>query len=428
MPAQQAVPMNLDKHEQPLTYEQQLELASRAFAVGNLAVSEIICRNILDINPKSAAALCLLGGIASKVGAGEQAAAFFDLAVSVDPDNEEAGKYSRKYLNVKCASREAEKAVRYLVIKSWGSGFWSDVSQVLGSLLLAEITGRIPVTHWGKNSLFSNGLTPDAFELYFEPVSNVTLQELTQIDSATYFPAKWNKTNLAEGEVAKWSGKGSRAAALYFLNRPETVAVSDFYTGVVDVAPWIRADHSMYGKTLDEIYRYLVRKYLRPHPITRLTCDAFFCAHLEGAPFVAVHLRGSDKVLEDKDLNDRTNPQILSEVAAVDPTWRIFLLTDDEQWRARINAIYGNRVVTTCCQRTATSTGVHYLPMVDRVKAGLEVLTDTFIALRANQFIGNGQSNVSAMIAVMKDWPPGDCTLVGPSELMTRNLYVHVKR
>jgi protein O-GlcNAc transferase len=50
-----------------------------------------------------------------------------------------------------------------------------------------------------------------------------------------------------EADVAKWCGTYSRAAAIYFLNRPEVVEVSDFYIGVVDVAPWIPADHPMLG-------------------------------------------------------------------------------------------------------------------------------------------------------------------------------------
>jgi protein O-GlcNAc transferase len=406
-----------------LTLEQQLELASRAFAFGNLAVSEILCRNILDEVPGSPAALGLLGEIAAKVGAADDAAANFQAASNPNPDR----KLSRSHSHVAHAACAPDGAGRYLVIKSWGSGFWSDVTQVLGSLLLAEITDRIPVTHWGKNSLFSGGSTRDAFELYFEPVSEISLEDVVRVDRATFFPAKWNRENLVDGEVGKWAGNGSRAAAIYFLNRPEAIAVSDFYTGVVDVAPWIRAGHPMYGMPLQEIYRYLIRKYLRPRAAARTACEKFVRAHLEGVPFVAVHVRGSDKILEDKDLHG-TNKQILSALAAIDPVWRIFLLTDDEHWRRHIMALYGDRVVTTNCQRTTTSTGVHYLSTIDRVRAGLEVMADTYIALRANRFIGNGLSNVSAMIAVMKEWQPGDCILVGSSELMRRNLFVHLKQ
>ena len=86
---------------------------------------------------------------------------------------------------------------------------------------------------------------------------------------------------------------------------------------------------------------------------------------------------------------------------------------------------HGERLVATDCQRTSTDEGVHYLPGIDPVRAGREVLTDACLALRATRFIGNGRSNVSAMIAVMKDWAPGDCTLIGPSVLMERNLRIH---
>jgi protein O-GlcNAc transferase len=230
-----------------------------------------------------------------------------------------------------------------------------------------------------------------------------------------------------EADVAKWYGTYSRAAAIYFLNRPEVVAVSDFYIGVIDVAPWIPADHPMHGKTLDEIYQYLVHKYLCPRATIRGACDTFFGPHLEGVPFVAIHIRGSDKLAEDQNLR-ATHQAFLSALAAINPTWRIFLLTDDEQWCTRIKDVYGDRVITTSCQRTSTSIGVHYLPSVDRMRAGVEVMIDTFLALRANQFVGNGRSNVSAMIAVMKKWAPGDCTLIGRPLLMERNLFIHIMR
>ena len=42
----------------------------------------------------------------------------------------------------------------YLLIKSYG--FWSDVEHVIGALLLAEMTGRTPVVHWGGNSYFTD--------------------------------------------------------------------------------------------------------------------------------------------------------------------------------------------------------------------------------------------------------------------------------
>jgi hypothetical protein len=183
----------------------------------------------------------------------------------------------------------------------------------------------------------------------------------------------------------------------------------------------------MFGKSLDEIYRYLADKYLRPRTAVLSACEEFWRGHLQGAPFVAVHMRGSDKAREDQDLGATTEGYFPA-LASVDPAWRIFLLTDDQQLLDRIKTDYGDRVVSTDCQRTSTSTGVHHLASVDRVRAGLEVLADAHLALRADRFIGNGRSCVSAMIAVLKEWPAGHCTLFGLSQLVERNLSLYVSR
>jgi len=163
---------------------------------------------------------------------------------------------------------------------------------------------------------------------------------------------------------------------------------------------------------------------LRPQPDIVAACDAFVRAHFAEAPFVAVHMRGSDKALEDPEL-EKTNQAFQAALDTVDPSWPIFLMTDDAACLARMKSTYGERIVATDCQRTDTEEGVHYLPTVDPVQAGREVLVDSLLALRAARFIGNGRSNVSAMIAVMKDWAPGASTLIGRSMLTERNLYIH---
>jgi hypothetical protein len=59
-----------------------------------------------------------------------------------------------------------------------------------------------------------------------------------------------------------------------------------------------------------------------------------------------------------------------------------------------------------------------------KIDDGGIVMIGTYLALSADRFIGNGRSNVSAMIAVMKDWAPGACTLIGRSMLLERNLHI----
>jgi hypothetical protein len=399
-----------------------LTYATKALAAGNLAAAEIACRDLLDLTPRDAAVWHMLGYIAAQVGERDAALVYFQTALDIEPDNARI----RENLEAvrKMSAPSLPPGERYLLIRNWGFGFWADMVQVLGSLLLAEITGRIPLVYWGPDSRFSDKSERDAFTRYFEPVSTVTLQQLVRLPNASFFPPRWNAGNLTQTGISKWEGRGSRAGAVYFLNRPETVAVSDFHLGVVNVMPWIPPSHPLHGKSLEDIYLFLTAKYLRPQPDIVAACDSFFAAHLAGGPFVAVHMRGSDKALEDLDL-DKTNAEFLSALDTVDPSWPIFLMTDDAQCLARMKSTYGRRIVVTDCQRTDTDEGVHYLPTVDPVQAGREVMIDTYLALRADRFIGNGRSNVSAMIAVMKDWPAGTSTLIGRSMLTERNLYIH---
>jgi len=414
---------------------QELRAARHAFAAGKWTVGELTCRGILAVHPDCAAALELLGSIAAEAGEVELAAGFFAQAEARRPVPALSNLFfggkmiRRKWLLHKAIKRrvDAGSANRYLLIKSWGCGFWSDVSQVLGGLLLAEITGRTPVVHWGKNSRFSDKSGRDAFRNYFVPVSDVSVSELSRLDDANFFPKKWTRDNLRKENFAKWEGAGSRLGAVEFLNRPETIAVLDFYINVFNTAPWLPSIHSMHGRPLQEIYSYLAAKYLRPQPRVRSRCDTFYGAYLAGTPFVAVHLRGSDKTSEDKHLA-ASNRKIRDAVASVPADWKVFLLTDDERLLSEMRELHGNRLITTDCQRSSSETGAHYLSSTDPVEAGFEMMTDSYLALRANKFIGNGRSNVAAMISVLRDWAPGDCMLLGDIQIARPNLAVYRAR
>lgn len=406
-----------------------LTLARQFNAKGNFAAAEVACRKILDTDPRNSGALHILGLIAGTLGLRTEAIGYLEASIRGDIDNPTIRSdldRARTMPALQWAEKQLEP--KYLLIKAWGYGFWSDVSHVLGCLLLAEITERIPVTYWGTNSLFGNGSSKDAFCQYFEPVSNATLNEITQIPNADFFPPKWHSGNLTAENLEKWEGKFSRLAALFYLRRPERIAVSDFYIGCIDILPWIPRRHPMYKKSLSAVYQYLIKKYLRPQKPILGSCEAFFSKEIGGMPFVAIHLRGSDKAIEMGSV-EAPNRDCLSALDSVDPSWRIFVLTDDNRWLSHITSLHGTRVVATTCQRSGDNTGVHYMDRGsgEGLSLGNEVMTDTYIALRASRFIGNGQSNVSTMISFMKNWGPGNCTLVRPSPLMERNISIHIR-
>jgi protein O-GlcNAc transferase len=400
-----------------MSVDEAINLAAAHISRGNYPLADFICRDVLAVAPGHAIALNLIGVIAAQLGLHDRAIAHFEMALAGARPFLPAKDNLQKVRNAQAQARPHVRASQqFLLIKAWGFGFWSDVSHVLGCLLLAEITGRTPVTHWGRNSLFSDGSGQDAFRLYFEPLSPFTLDTIVSAGAMPFFPTKWSTGNVHEEDIAKWQGANSRMGGLHFLNRPETVAVSDFYIGVVDLLPWIPPSHKLHGKPLDEIYHYLATTWLKPREAISTQVEELFRRHIHGKPTLAVHVRGSDKKIEMADL-DRINSLYFDVIDREDLSWQILLLTDDTRCVEMFQERYADRIVLTDSMRTDNDLGIHYYPFVDRVRLGIEVMRDTYLALRCAKFIGNGRSNLSAMAAMLKRWEPGTCTLVAPSQL-----------
>ncbi|MHB8743219.1 MAG: hypothetical protein ACYC9L_08825 [Sulfuricaulis sp.] len=402
---------------------------------GNLPQAEILLRISLEKDPTNAKILNFLGLIAGAINLPEFAIHYFSEAARFAPDwqiprtNLEAFRKHVSEIKDRLKTNEGETnyaSEKYLLIKAWGWGFWSDVSHILGQLLVAEITGRIPVVHWGSNSLFSDGTDVNAFGFYFEALSDASLSDLQKKDF-DYWPAKWNHHNLTEDEINKWIGPSARLAGLYFLNRPERVLISDFHTPVKHLQPWIPPAHRLYGLSLDELYRYLVRQYLRPTREIVEKVESFHKQHLASADFIAVHARGSDKVIELKALGD-VNTQyqaIIDRCLATYNCHRIFLMTDDSRLLDYFVKLYGNIIITTDCQRTSSVQGIHNQAVPDRRRLGTEVVVDAYIAAKAKAFVGNGASNPSQIVRYLKDWSEGDVYLIGPNMYHMFNTTLH---
>jgi len=400
----------------------QVEDAARAamahYSRGNFALAEVICRDILDVAPNFAGAFNLIGAIAAQLGLRDEAIWYFTEALQHAPDY--AGARDNLALAKAMKAPELSRGERFLLIKAWGAGFWSDVSSVLGALLLAEITGRIPVTHWGANSLFGEDSASDAFGHYFEPLSAFDTDALKAMKASTFFPPKWSADNFGSDNIAKWQGIGSRMGGIYYLNRAESIAVVDYFIAAVTLLPWIPSSHSFSGETIDGVLRLLAEKYLKPRMRIVGEVDKFYHRHIAGHPTIAVHVRGSDKGTEIVGL-DALNRSYFDILDAEDIAFQFFLMTDDARWAAAFKERYGNRVVMTESERTDGNRALHALAHEDRVRLGTEVMVDTYLALRCDKFLGNGRSNVSAMSAILKRWPEGSCALVAPSLLHERD-------
>src|SRR5690349_21307930 len=140
---------------------------------GTPGAADLLLWAVLAKNPRDAAAWEGLSEVAERIGAVEFAAWYAGVAASLRGGA--AGANTAMAQGPRAAASADE---RFLVIKAWGYGFCSDLDHTVAGLLLAELTGRTPVTHWGVNSLFSVDPERDAFREYFEPVSPARLEDV----------------------------------------------------------------------------------------------------------------------------------------------------------------------------------------------------------------------------------------------------------
>ncbi len=380
---------------------------------GGVGVAEMILRQVLAKDPTNATAFRMLGNIARVAGESYWAAEYMRRAG--EPVNESE------------AAIPASSGDKFLLIKAWGNGFCSDLDSVLGHLLLAEMTGRIPVVHWGRNSLFGIDPEKDAFRLYFEPPSSMTIDDLIG-KGYDFFPPKWGDANLRKENVNKIAGDWSRLPPLVYFNRPERVAVADVYAGIVSLVPWIRPGHAVFGKSVAEVYRYLIDKYLRPLPDIQSEIDLFAAASFRDRPVIAAHVRGSDKYREDPQLAQKNAvyPQVISQFSVGQWFPRVFLLTDSTIVRDDFQSRYGPGLIMTDSVRTGTVQGVHLQGLPDRRRLGVDVVKDIYLAARCDQFVGLGSSNVTCMVYHMKDWAPESRVIIGPVMTQMLNPYLYM--
>lgn len=373
--------------------------AERYLSEGTPAAAELIIRETLSRNPRDPAAWLVLSRVSAALGDGTGAERFARVAKDLSDT----------------AAPARGGGDRFLLIKAWGYGFCSDLDHVLGGLLLCEISGRTPVTHWGGNSLFSADPGKDAFREYFEPLSPFSIDDLVG-KGHDFWPPKWRESNLRAERFQKQWGEHSRVSSLEMVHRPERVVVSDYHSGIAVLQPWIPAGHPMHGRPVDDVYRYLFSKYIKPAPDIKALVDEFAAAYFTNRPIIAVHIRGGDKYQEDPQLQQKiaVYPQAIEHLSQGNLSAKIFLLTDATQIVEDYKKRYGPRLIVADCLRTSTQKGLHYMGYPDRRRLGVEVLRDMYLAARCDKFIGIGSSNVSCMISYVKAWPPGSVVMLGP--------------
>lgn len=290
------------------------------------------------------------------------------------------------------------------------------MGHILSVLLIAEITGRIPIIHWGGKSLFRDpGAGPDsnAFDLYWEPLNDADIGDFTGKD-LSYFPGDWSAETCRSELPDNAAGRHLRSTGEEFLDRNEDVVVSTTHMELKGLVKYLPKSSPLSGPATADIYRSLWQNQLRPLPHLVSRTQKFVDENFSNHSVIAVHARGSDKSDEaGSGLNSVTEYYY----DILDPIrnnwdWRIFVLTESEVLLDLFKERYGDQVLYTDIYRTSGDVGIHYHQDAGGRRLGEEVLVDTLIALEADRFVGNGLSNVSCAIDVFKNWKSMESGLI----------------
>ncbi len=335
---------------------------------------------------------------------------------------------------------------RFLLIKAWSYILWSDVDHVLGLLLVAELTGRIPVIYWPTHYLNNGFVQTNGFELYFEPINSYTIHNLSKPEY-TYYPPIWNYDNLMVDDNA-------RDTLVYrnigdILCSKANVVVADIFYNIYELIPFIGKNHTGYGMAPEQIYRYLLGKYIKIKPDIEMEIQGYYNSWIKGNhPVLAVHVRRANKEDTDENGKDSEDNKISkgSKSSKVKKSSRrekkeskfrrrlsgkdkyeeqnrlyhgeihkyikkysirkIFLLTDCQSTLREYGELYGPMLIHTDCKRLQSGEDISLMenPMISR-RRGIEIIKDTYIASRCDFFIGNEFSSLSRAVVRLKEWP-----------------------
>jgi hypothetical protein len=301
---------------------------------------------------------------------------------------------------------------RFLVIKAWGWGFWADMDLLIGQLLVAELTNRIPIVYWGTNSLYSDTISTNAFELYYEQVSNYTIRDVARPEF-TFYPPIWSYKNIMVEDLDKVTYMYRNLGDM--MSSDANVVISDVHYFARPIMEHIKKDHWAYGMTPLQVYRRLIDKYLKLKPDISMEIDEFYNTFFkDNKPILSVHIRGTDKVQEVDNLanlNKRYRTEIKKFLDFYDVK-KIFLMTDTKGILDEYKLLYGAMIISTDSNRGLNKDNAPQLDnYINRRRKGIEILKDTYLAAKCDFFIGNGYSNVSFTVKRLKDWPEPHITL-----------------
>lgn len=314
---------------------------------------------------------------------------------------------------------------RFLLIKSLGKSLWADVDHVMCQIFAAELTNRTPVVYWGMESMYTESLSTNAYELFFEPVSAVTVQELVR-QEYTYYPSSWRFGNLLAEDTDRLRTEDRDLKGL--MKSDANVVVSDVYYPIRAMLSWVKKEHWAYDKTPHQIYRYLFDSYLKLKPEILREVKKFIntnSSFRDERPIIGIHVKGSaivNEVAQIYDLNEYYRPYIWQYIVRYNAR-HLFVITDSNKILQQYDKLYNknNMMIFSDSKKVPFKERIATCLLdypnkrhkgVELIKDTIEIIKDTYLAVQCDFFLGNGYSTLSNTVMRLKDWPESNIKLL----------------
>ncbi len=237
------------------------------------------------------------------------------------------------------------------VIGSWHAGFGSAFLAVLNHLDHCNKTNKTPVVYWGPESFYYNkegfNGSHNVWEYYFNPTSNL------------HYAIK-DRINMSYG-----------------VNNHQ-----HFYYNLISPAKRKEA-------------AALIKKYIKINTPVLNKIDAFFAQNMAGKKTIGIHIRGTDKIREEKPVEPEQ--MVLEALKYADNNTQFLIASDEQKLLNRIiELLPKNKSIYYDCYRSDDGKPLHIHRKPSFAQLGEDILVEISLLSKCDIFIHTA-SNVSSV-------------------------------
>jgi tetratricopeptide (TPR) repeat protein len=269
------------------------------------------------------------------------------------PDFQPASELLQKIHNYskENETRKPAPILKY-VIGPWPGGLGVCLHNVLNHLVFCEKQKRTPAIFWGSDSLYydSRGFNgyKNVWNYYFMPVSTQRYKKGDKIH--IFYPDK--------SEHEKFSYYDTTQEKRYSAYR-------------------------------------LINKYIRPNAIVQSKITNFFKKNIYGKRTIGIHIRGTDKIKEEKPVEPLR--LVAEALKYADANTQFFVASDEKKlFDEIVTLLHGRTVIAYDCYRSENENQPLHVRLPSRAQLGEDVVIEMILLSKCDMLI-HTLSNVSAI-------------------------------